>query len=733
MKLVQGAFLLILTAALSILALLTASTLKWAGELPSLEGLDALEFTSTSMVYAADGATRIGMLVPAEGESRISTNRVPVGLDDVSPAALQAIVAYEDDQFYNHYGLDLPAFLRATYEEFFGDAQRGGSTITTQVIKNTLLQEIRSERSLERKAKEIMLAIELERRHTKSEVLQRYINVIFWGGNVYGIRAAAQSYFGKDPIELNLAEGLYLSRLIPAPNARHEDFAGTRASMREVLDKMVRQGTISQEMADRTWHYQLEPLGWEVSYGADGALVSAVRTDADVLVQSSVSSDLSRAVVIAVRNWLTDRYGDSVVFGSGGLRVITTIDVQAQLAANQASLRAEVPAGSQLAIVGIDPATGAVQAMVGQKLETGVPPGEFNRATQALRQPGSSFKPIVYATAIEQGGFNEATILVDEPATFEIRGQEPYQPDNWDFAYDGFQTVRANLNRSRNIPAVKALESATADAVAEKARELGYDVEPYYAMALGSFEATPLQHTAAMAAFANGGVYIEPYFIQRVEDADGNVIYEAAPHSSRVWSEQTAYIMLDLLHANVVDRDPAYGLSNRAAVPGRWVAGKTGTTNDEVDMWFVGMTPGMVASVWIGNDDSTSLPSSMTLSNGNTDSVTSSRQPIYAWNDFVENALRGRSGGIDGFAVPEGIVFHRIDLKTGAVDPDGVLAAFRESDDLSAQQFMPALTIKLPIDTATGLRATVDTPADRIQIIEITPDEAADYLPEGAG
>ncbi|HZJ10180.1 MAG TPA: transglycosylase domain-containing protein [Trueperaceae bacterium] len=733
MKLVQGAFLVLLTAALSFLALLTSSTLKWAGELPSLEGLDALEFTSTSIVYAADGVTRIGMLVPAEGESRVSTNRIPVSLDEVSPAALQAIVAYEDDQFYNHYGLDLPAFMRATYEEFFGAAQRGGSTITTQVIKNTLLQEIRSERSLERKAKEIMLAIELERRHTKSEVLQRYINVVFWGGNVYGIRAAAQAYFGKDPIELNLAEGLYLSRLIPAPNARHEDFSGTRASMREVIDKMVRLGTISSEMAERTWRYPLEPLGWEVSYGADGSLLSAVRTDADVLVQGSVSSDLSRAVVIAVRNWLTDRYGDGVVFGSGGLRVITTIDVQAQLAANEASLTAEVPEGAQMAIVGIDPATGAVLAMVGQKLEEGVRPGELNRATQAYRQPGSSFKPIVYATAIEQGGFNQATILVDGPATFEVRGQEPYQPDNWDFSYDGFQTVRANVNRSRNIPAVKALEAATPEAVAEKARELGYDVEPYYAMALGSFEVTPLQHTAAMAAFANGGVYIEPYFIQRVEDAEGNVMYEASPHSARVWSEQTAYIMLDLLHGNVVDREPAYGLSNRAVVPGRRVAGKTGTTNDERDIWFVGLTPGMVASVWIGNDDSSSMPASMTLSNGNTDSVTSSRQPIYAWNDFVENALRGRSSGGEGFPVPDGIVFHRIDLKTGAVDPNGVMAAFRESADLNAQQFMPALRISLPIDTATGLRATVDTPADRIKIIEVTPDEAAQYLPEGAG
>src|SRR5690606_11048904 len=275
-------------------------------------------------------------------------------------------------------------FFKAVYEEFFGDAQRGGSTITTQVIKNTLLQDIRSERSLERKAKEIMLAIELERRLTKPEVLQRYINVIFWGGNVYGLRAAAQAYFGKDPIELNLAEGLYLSRLIPSPNSRHQDFAGTRASMREVLDKMVRQGTISQSMADRTWRYPLEPLGWDVEYDTDGNLVSATRTDQDVLVQGSVSSDLSRDVVIAVRNWLTDRYGESVVFGSGGLKVITTIDVQAQLAANQASLEAEVPEGAQLAIVGIDPSTGAVLAMVGQKLQAGVAPGEFNRATQAF-------------------------------------------------------------------------------------------------------------------------------------------------------------------------------------------------------------------------------------------------------------------------------------------------------------------------------------------------------------
>src|SRR5690606_20802705 len=165
-------------------------------------------------------------IVPPEGESRISTNRIPVALDEGSPAAPQASVAYEADQYYPHYGLDILPVLGAACGEFFADAQRGGSTITTQVIKNTLLFDIRSERSLERKFKEIMLALELERRLTKSEVLQRYINVVFWGGNVYGIRAAAQAYFGKEPGELNLAEGLYLARLIPSPNARHDDFLG---------------------------------------------------------------------------------------------------------------------------------------------------------------------------------------------------------------------------------------------------------------------------------------------------------------------------------------------------------------------------------------------------------------------------------------------------------------------------------------------------------------------------
>jgi len=728
-KIVQGVFLLVLTAILSLGSWFAAAALEWSRDLPDLAPVLALEFTATSEVYARDGS-RIGLIVPVTGEDRASTNRIPVGLDEISPAALQAIVAYEDDRYFDHYGFDAPAIARAFYEEFFGGGDRGGSSITTQVIKNTVLADIRDERSLERKAKELLLAIELERRLTKAEILQRYVNVVFWGGNVYGIRAAAQTYFGKDPIELNLAEGLYLARLIPAPNARHDDFETTRASMRTVLDRMVRQGTVSREAAERAWRTPLEPRGWSVTYDGQGELVSAEPTGESVVVQESISSELNWHVVVAVRNWLLDRYGEAAVFGRGGLRVTTTIDVQAQSAANQASLDAVVPDGAQLGIVGLDPATGEVLAMVGEKLEPGVREGEFNRVTQALRQPGSSFKPIGYATAIEEAGFHQATVLVDEETEFQQRGQEPYAPSNHDETFVGAATVRQHLDLSRNIPAVKALEAASPEAVAERARELGYDVAPYYSLALGSFEVTPLQHASAFTAFANGGVQVEPHFVRRVEDAEGNVLFEADPRRTRVWTEQTAYQVLDLLRGNVTDRAPT-AFSWRADIDGRWVAGKTGTTNDEKDIWFVGTTPQITAAVWIGYDQGRSLPRTMTLPDGSTDRVNSSRQPIYVWTDFVETALRGRPADPDGFEVPEGIEFLTFDRATGAADPGGTRGAFPTGTELPTTGFASALEIELPIDTATGRQATADTPLERIEIVRVRPGELESYLPAG--
>ncbi len=728
LKIVQGLFLAVLTVALSVGALLSASAFKWAGELPSIEGLDAFEFTTTSQIFARDGS-QIGEILPYIGSDRATTNRIPVSLDEVSPAFLQAVVAYEDSEFFDHYGFDIPGLLRATYEEFLGSQERGGSTITTQVVKNELLTDIRSERSLERKAKELMLAVKLERRLTKAEILQRYINVVFWGGNVYGIHAAAQAYFDKEPIALTLAESLYLARLIPAPNVRHQDFEASRASIRQVLDRMVADGSISEAAAERAWLEQIEPKGWNVTYDGQGNVVTAEATGETPVVQSSVTSNLSDELTFAVRNWLTKRYGNERVYNNGGFRVYTTLDPQAQRAAMEASRSAEAPAGAQLAIVGLDPATGEVLALVGQRYGEDASTGDtFNRALDAQRQPGSSFKPIVYATAIEQAGFSQATVLDDNRTAFPQRGQPDYEPVNHDNTFTGLATIRKHLDSSRNIPAVKALEAATAEAVTSRASELGYvGVEPTPSLALGSYVATPIIHTSAIAAFANGGVHVEPHFIQRVEDVDGNVIWEAAPRETRVWSPETAYIMLDLMHGNVVDSG---AFSRRAAIEGRWVAGKTGTTNDERDIWFVGVTPGMVAAVWIGYDDYTRIPKTMeaSLTEAGDGAVNSSRQPAYVWRDFVTAALEGKTGILESFPVPEGVVFKNIDLTSGSISSAGVRAAFRTDTQLRNSPLSRELRITVAVDTRTDTRATASTPREFIEYRTVRANDISRYL-----
>jgi membrane peptidoglycan carboxypeptidase len=726
-KIIQGLLLIILTGVLSVAALLTASAFKWANELPDLSSLDTYQFTATSQVFARDG-TLLGEILPSLGEGQSTTNRIPVNLDQVSPAALQAIVAYEDDQFFKHYGFDLPGIAKAFYEEFFGDEGRGGSTISTQVIKNVILTDQASERTLERKAKEIMLAIELERRLTKPEILQRYVNVVFWGGNVYGIRAAAKAHFGKDPIDLTLAEGLYLARLIPAANARYkEDFKVTRASMKTVLDKMVAQNMISQETANRAWKEKIQPKGWKVEYDDAGNVLSAEATGEPLITQETLSKNFPQYahVILAVRNEITDRYGQDLLFSKGGLKIYTTIDVQAQKAADEASLNAEVPPGAQTAIVGIDPATGEVLAMVGEKRSADRYPDEFNRVVQAFRQPGSSFKPITYATFIESG-FTQASVLVDEPTTWKIPGQADYKPENHDKKYAGAVTVRRALDISLNIPAVKAIETATPEAVANRARELGYtSVQPTLSLSLGAYEVTPLQHAAAFAAFANGGVKIEAHFIKRIENASGSVIFEANPRKTTVWTPQTAYIMLDVLHGNVVDSN---AFSLRADIKNRYVSGKTGTTNDEKDIWFVGMTPGMVAAVWIGYDDGTPIPKKIApeLTRAGDGTVGSSRQPIYIWKAFVEEALKNRDDLLTEFPIPDSIEFKNMDLISGG--SGGTRAAFRAGEQLGGSAISSQMVIDVTIDITTGKLATAYTPRENLQIRPVKANEISQYI-----
>ena len=530
---------------------------------------------------------------------------------------------------------------------------------------------------------------------------------------------------------------MYLARIVPAPNSNRKNFLGVRADMREVLDRMVERGAVSAAAAERAWLEKIEPRGWNVTYDDVGNVTSAEPTGETPNTQTSVSSSLSDEITFAVRNWLTERYGRDRVYNSGGFKVYTTFDVQAQQAAMEASRTAEAPAGAQLAIVGLDPATGEVLAMVGERigLASSESSDRLNRVLQSKRQPGSSFKPIVYATAIEQAGFSQATLLNDNKRVFEKKGQPDYEPGNSDLKYDGLKTIRWHMDRSRNIPAIEALAAATPEAVAARARELGYgDVQPYFSTALGTTEARPIDHTAAIAAFANGGVKMDPYFVTRVEDADGNLVYEATPRETRVWSPQTAYIMLDMMHGNVVDTSPT-GFSNRAKINGRWVAGKTGTSSDadnnEKDIWFVGITPGLVASVWIGYDDNTPLPKKLDPSitpREDGGSVSSSRQPIYVWTDFVSNALQGKPDTVDGFPVPEGIVSKTINLSTGVESSGGVRAAFAADTALRNRPLSPELSLTVPIDTRTNKRATAITPREFLEYRRIRANDISRYL-----
>lgn len=723
-KVLQGFFLLVLVVVLSVAALLASSAFKWAGELPPISEIEKLEYTSTSQIFDTNDQV-IGEILPVEQAGGATTNRTVVTLDKVSPAVLWAIISSEDDQFFKHYGFDVLALAKATYEEFLGGGGRGGSTLTTQVVKNTLLRTIAGEHSLERKLKEVMLAVELERRLTKGEILQQYLNVAYWGKNFYGIHAAAQGYFNKDPLELTLAEGLYLARLLPAPEPNYEDFKPTRQAMKNVLANMVKNGVISQETADRAWRQRLEPAGWDVTYDDSGEMVGAPRrTKEQPRVATTVASELNGTLAFAVRNEV-ERLFPGQLFRAGGLRIYTTIDSGMQRAANETAKdpKGYLPKNAQLALVSIDPTTGGIQAMVGGR-DDGTAAGDtFNRAMSAKRQPGSSFKPFVVATAIESGGYTQATLVSDSPATFLTPDGGTYKPKNYDKKFDGIKTIRSHLDRSRNLPIVKLVEAVTPEAIVMRATQLGYEnLLPVPSIGLGAFEVTPVRHAAAMAAFANHGQYNAPYLISKVTDADGNVLYEAKPQRSQVWRPATAYLMLDLLRGNVTDRDP-YGFSNRAVIAGRWVGGKTGTTNNERDIWFVGLTPQSVSAVWVGFDEPRPLPKR--LANG--ERFNSSRQPIWLWKDFAEKALSGKPAA--SFKAPPGIVFKKVDLATGVPKQDGTRVAFVRGTQpgAAAQPVASFMNITIPIDSRTNKRATANTPQAYLAWKEINPQQVQRY------
>jgi penicillin-binding protein 1A len=511
-------------------------------------------------------------------------HRIEVPLNQVSPHLIKAVLAVEDRRFYEHDGFDpirivgsALAVIRA------GEPVQGGSTITQQLAR----QAIGREKTLRRKLKELLYAAQLEHHFTKDQILELYLNKVYFGDRLYGAEAASRGYFGKRASELTVPEAAMLAGLLKAPST----YAPT-----DKTDKAeARQGVVLKAMLDSRAITRDE---YETALKTTVELFDGLRTE----------EPHGRYFKEEVRRELVQRLGAERV-AEGGLRVYTTIDLATQKAADdavvQGLLEIEKSLGGtrraatnseplQAALVAIEPATGHVRALVGGRdfLKS-----SFNRATQALRQPGSAFKPFVYAAAIENGyGPDDWIEGLDEPV---LASEEYWTPDDEHLEY-GSVTLREGLRLSSNRAAVRLLTDVGLTKTVKSARAFGFgDLPVVPSIALGSGEVTLASITSAYGAFANGGMVVQPTLIRRIEDENGEVLFSTEAVAERAIKGTTAWVMADMLRG-VIDA----GTGNTARQLGFRLpaGGKTGTTNDYRDAWFIGFTPSVVAGVWVGYD-----------------------------------------------------------------------------------------------------------------------------------
>ncbi|HEY3247340.1 MAG TPA: penicillin-binding protein 1A [bacterium] len=530
-----------------------------------------------------DEATRI---YAANGElvaSLYRENRVSVPLSQIPNALQHAVLAVEDDRFYQHRGVDARAITRAVWRNFrAGRLEEGASTITQQLARTLFLTQ---DRTIARKLAEALLALEIERHLTKGEILERYLNQVYFGQGAYGIEMASRVYLGKHAKALNLAESAMLAGLIQAPSilSPFQNYPGAMARQGVVLSRMVELGYIDAAVAKKAAAQKIV-LARESNAGLFGVRAPYF--------------------VSYILPYLLDRYGEDAVY-KGGLQIYTTLDVPLQILGERV-VRAGIDAAragalnvSQGALVAIDPRTGYIRAMIGGY---DFKQSQFNRAWQARRQPGSAFKPFIYTAALANG-MTPAKIIVDGPISFDIPGFRVWKPRNYDGRFRGPVTLRYAIEHSINIPAVKTLAEIGPTRVIEVARRMGITspLQPNLSLALGTSDVTPLEMASAYGTLATMGLRAEPVAIVKILDRSGQVLEEHPPARELVLSEEVAYLMTDLLKGVITQG------TGRAAAIGRPAAGKTGTTDDYRNAWFVGYTPFLTTAVWVGNDNNTPM------------------------------------------------------------------------------------------------------------------------------
>jgi penicillin-binding protein 1A len=534
----------------------------------------------------------------------------------------QAVIAIEDDRFYSHRGVDARGILRAMVRNLrAGQVIEGGSTITQQLARNLFLTH---RRQISRKLAESLLAVEIERRLTKQEILERYLNQVYFGQGAYGIELAASVYFGKSARDLTLSESALLAGLIRGPSiyAPHQNLNLARQRQLLVLQRMTELGYISPEQSRTAAN---EPI--QLAAERIAGLVS-VRAPYFV---SYILPDLIQ------------RYGEEMVY-NGGLQVYTTLDLDMQVVAEQA-VRDGIDAAqrqklnvTQGALVAIEPRTGFVRAMVGG-YDFNV--SQFNRAWQARRQPGSAFKPFIYVTALANG-MPPTRIIDDVPVEYFVPDAKPefqhWQPKNYDEKFRGPVTMRYALENSINIPAIKTIAELGAVHVIEYARRMGIKspLQPNLSLALGSNDVTPLEMASSFGTLAGLGVRTDPLPIKKIQSRTGQVLEEHEPRQELALSSDVAYVMTDLLKGVIVRG------TGRAAAIGRPAAGKTGTTDDYRNAWFIGYTPSLVTAVWVGNDDNSPMKK-----------VVGATVPAGIWTAFMRPATQNYPP--DDWVMPPGV------------------------------------------------------------------------------
>ena len=701
--------------------------------LPTLEILTDYRPKIPLRVYSADGK-----LIGEFGEER----RAVVKLEQVPKTLINAIVAAEDERFYQHGGVDYLGVARAALSNFTsGGVRQGASTITMQVARNFFLSK---EKTLTRKFNEMLLAFKIESNLSKQQIIELYINQIYLGQRAYGFAAAAQIYYGKPLAELSIAQQAMLAGLPKAPSRFNPVANPSRAKLRQqyVLRRMRELGMLTPEQlanADK------EPLsvkqsinGFQIRADYFAEMVRAQMFERfgedtytrGLKVYTTLLSEHQRAAYDALRkgvleydrrhgyrgpeahveltgeltdNKLEDALQDAPdseelypaivleanpklvrVYRSGGERIAIAED-GLKFAARQ--LGENVPPNQRIrrgaiirvsknekgqwqivqlpqvesAVVSADPRTGAIRALVGG---FDFNRNQYNHVTQALRQPGSSFKPFIYSAALEKG-FTAATVVNDAPLTFTAAqtGSEPWEPKNYDGKFDGPMRLRTALAKSKNLVSVRVLQAITPQYAQDYVSRFGFDPKlhpPYLTMALGAGNVTPMQMLGAYSAFANGGYKIAPYFIDRVEDDKGKILLANQPvvageTAERVIDGRNAFIMSSLMRDVV-----RMGTATRAMrLKRNDLAGKTGTTNDFIDAWFAGFQPSLVAIVWMGFDQPKTL--------GRSETGGSAALPI--WIDYMSVALKNVPE--EGFNPPPGVIVMPVNAETGLRTEEG--------------------------------------------------------------